>query len=272
MKMNQFVAVFMALLLCLMAGSALAAQFTIDEDGVITAVNADSGIEALVIPAKVENVPVTGIGVDFSGFTGLKYILFEDFAPEADLTAAPALKCVYVTQGITDQIREKISVNDHVGLLQWKKLSNKHLELLTPERSGDKVILRFNNIIPDGYIGYGYQVTREVNGNSSNETVFDSAKDAVQFAMHNGIVTFTDFAEQTDSEQRVRYTITAYDPFGGSLASQPSYQFTIPAKEKPIAAPDSVPATGDEANPLLWAVLIAVSAFGTAMALKRKEA
>ena len=101
--------------------------------------------------------------------------------------------------------------------------------------------------------------------------MFDSAKDVVQFAMHNGIVTFTDFAEQTDSEQRVRYTITAYDPFGGSIASQPSL-LTIPAKEKPIAAPDSVPATGDEANPLLWAVLIAVSAFGTAMALKRKEA
>ena len=56
MKIKRFAAVLM--ILCLMAGSALAAQFTVEmngENGVITAVIPDSGRDTLVIPDKAKN-------------------------------------------------------------------------------------------------------------------------------------------------------------------------------------------------------------------------
>ena len=293
MKINRFAAVLM--MLCLMAGSALAAQFTVEkkvENGVITAVNADSMIEALVFPDKVkdnfgEELRVAEITADLSGFTNLSYIRFEtpklDLLPAADLSTVPDLECVYFTPGVPEKdeadVRKRIGVGDTVELLQWMDLSDKEIKNITTGYAGGNVTIQFPNVIPDGYGGYGYRVTREPIGNSGSEEVFDSERNVSRFGISNGTVTFTDFIDQTASQQSYRYTIMAYEPFGSLVTSRPPVDVTIPAKPVPAepasvpapAAPDAVPATGDEAAPLLWTALIAMSAIGMAMALRKRK-
>ena len=288
MKIKRFAAVLMAL--CLMTGSALAARFTVDRYGVMTAIEPDPDSETLVIPAQAwseergEAVPVTKITADFSGFSGLKYILFEDFGdnpfPQVDLGMAPDLECVYFIQNVTNEMIGKVTTDGDL-LLQWLNLNNKEISNITAEYADGRVTIQFPNIIPEGYDGYGYRVTREAIGNSGSKEVFDFERDVSRFGISNGTVTFTDFIDQTALQQKYRYTITAYEPFGISVMPQASVDVTIPAEPAPEepapvpvpAAPDAVPATGDEAAPLLWTALIAMSAIGMAMALrKRKQA
>ena len=206
MKINRFAAVLM--LLCLMAGSALAAQFTVNTAGEITDINPDSGSDTLVIPDKAKNeigedVPVTGITAVFSGCNGLKYILFEGFTqknfPVVNLKTALDLECVYFTLDVNEAIREKVTVNENVELLQRIDLSDKEIKNITTEYADGKVTIQFPNVIPDGYAGYGYRVTREPIGNSGSKEVFDSERNVSRFGISNGSVTFTDFIDQTAS-------------------------------------------------------------------------
>ncbi|MBR3874611.1 MAG: hypothetical protein IKJ26_10690 [Clostridia bacterium] len=259
MKIKRFAAVLM--MLCLMAGSALAAQFTVEmngENGVITAVIPDSGSDTLVIPDKAKNeigedVPVTKITADFSGCNGLKYILFEGFTqknfPVVNLKTAPDLECVYFTLEVTEKIIGKVTVNENVELLQRIDLSDKTIPNVTSEYADDQLTIQFPNIIPDGYDGYGYRVTREPIGNPGSEEVFDSERDVSQFGISNGVVTFTDRVDQTASQQSYRYTVTAYEPFGISVMPSASIDVTIPAK--PVPAPDPEDPETDPEDPEL---------------------
>ena len=300
MKINKLAAVLMSLMLCLMAVSALASEFTIDEYGVVSAITADSDIEALVLPAKVRNVEtdedvqVSKTTADFSRFEELQYILFDEsdrrFLPKVDLTTVPNLECVYfklaLDQDTLEELRQKIKVNDGIDLLQWAKISNKSIIVGENKYDNGKVTISFSDVIPDGYGGYGYEVVRISSDGSGSEEYFDSETSLSQFETGNGTVVFTDFIEQTDTEQTYCYSITAYDPFGAASGLQNPVRVTIPAKavptptptpapavSTPTPAPAPIPATGDEAHPVLWTALIAMSAIGMLMLLrKRKEA
>lgn len=300
MKINKLAAVLMSLMLCLMAVSALASEFTIDEYGVVSAITADSDIEALVLPAKVRNVEtdedvqVGKITADFSRFEELQYILFDEsdrrLLPKVDLTTVPNLECVYfklaLDQDTLEELRQKIKVNDGIDLLQWAKISNKSIIVGENKYDNGKVTISFSDVIPDGYGGYGYEVVRISSDGSGSEEYFDSETSLSQFETGNGTVVFTDFIEQTDTEQTYCYSITAYDPFGAASGLQNPVRVTIPAKavptptptpapavSTPTPAPAPIPATGDEAHPVLWTALIAMSAIGMLMLLrKRKEA
>ncbi|MBQ3080655.1 MAG: hypothetical protein IJC48_11780 [Clostridia bacterium] len=133
-RLIRFITVFCltCILLILAYFSASAENFLIDTNGVITAVTADTDIEALKITAKVKNsdldeyVQAARITADFSAFANLKYILIEgskpNKLPRIDLTGAANAECVYFTLELTsnalDRIEKRIKVNDSVRMLQ----------------------------------------------------------------------------------------------------------------------------------------------------------
>lgn len=312
MKANKLVIALLTLLLCFMAGQALAVQFTIDEYGVITAISADSDIETLIIPEKVkntetnDNVPVSKITANLGEFSNLKYILFKasklESIPKVDLSTVANLECAYFAMEITDsklsQIKQKTGLIDDDKILIWADLSEKSISNISGKFDNGKVTISFDNIVPDGYSGYGYKVLRVLNDDSSSETAYSFEDDVSHFSQSNGTVVFTDYIEQTGSQQNYCYYITAYCPFGSSAAAQEPVRITVPAKTTPTPAPndptpvpddpipvpndptpgpddskqDSLPATGDNTSPVFCTALIAMSIITVMKLFKRKDA
>ncbi|MBQ9970449.1 MAG: ubiquitin family protein [Oscillospiraceae bacterium] len=191
----------------------------------ITKVNGTIG-EALVIPDKIDGYSVIAFEKDaLSNCDVLKYVKLEglnsqnlkQIANDAFVfTGAENLEVVYLNTEVTDSVKDKIKVNSDVKILQYVSLSDKSIDASIAQSNGT-VTIEFENIIPDGYAGYGYKVVRtpaDTNSNINEEEIFDSnADDKTHFDISNGTVTFTDTSGVAGKQYT--YTITAYDPFGG---------------------------------------------------------
>ena len=70
------------------------------------------------------------------------------------------------------------------------------LSILTDsaDYDNDKATLRFDNIIPNDYAGYGYKLAcAKVNGSSLDDASFDSESDYTYFGISSGSVVFYRF-------------------------------------------------------------------------------
>ena len=186
-----------------------------------------------------EIVPILGLkSINTSNYSGLKYVKLEglnshklnQIANDAfDFTNAQDLEAVYVNMDVNYDkngvsVKDKIKVNTGVKILQYVSLSDKSIEASIAQSNGI-VTISFDDIIPDGYAGYGYKVVRtpaDTNSNINEEEIFYSnADDKTHFDISNGTVTFTDTSGAAGKQYA--YTITAYEPFGSYSQSDPCY-------------------------------------------------
>ena len=299
---------FFCLMLCalpLVCSAALAEPaFTLDYDGYITSVTMDSETQTLIIPARVGGTDIRGIRADvFSSYPDLKSVLLEVsqfrlLANDAlDFTSAPNLECIYLTADIHyNRLPDILMRNSDVDLLQYIDVSARSISVDSISYENDKVSLAFMDIIPAGYYGYSYHITRTAQGSDESEE-FNSAADLSSFSIANGMVRFIDAAVQPGQEYC--YRIVAADPFGNSCIPA-EISISIPAStpvepsqppetdappqppvndgdagtsvpsDKPVG-PSQPPETGDGANLILWSALCCISLMGMMLLCRRKE-
>ena len=246
------------------------AAFTLDYAGKITHISMDSDTVALRIPASIGGTDVRGIAADvFAAYPNLKYIHLEVpnlryFANDSlDFSSAENLECIYLNSEITESILKKFKTNGYTDILGYMDLADKSITNVTITYENGVVRLAFANIIPDGYSGYNYRVTRSEQNSSASDR-FDSDRDYSNFSISNGMVTFTDVSAEPG--QDYYYEIVAMSPF----SQTPGYEtgISIPAAEgedKPL------PETGDGANLVLWASLAVIGTLGMVL-MRRKRA
>lgn len=269
-------------------------EYVLDDSNIAYISKGDSSAsrESLKIPGKIAiqggsepvDVPVKGIREDaFKDCNNLKYVHLEfdrdDMKQLADgsldFSSAENLEIIYLNFGITPpfpfESKFKFPEGSSVRLLQYRDLGSEEIRRLEGKYENGNVVLRFENVIPDGYDDAGYTVLRYEAGQNDPEEIFSTASDAAyyHFNIEDGIVTFRD--NSVTQGKTYIYAVYVWNAFG--ISPHYKVEVSIPSPGVPVppeAEPEPLPETGDGADIVLWFGMMAAGAIALACSRKRK--